>query len=501
MYALQMQNITKSFGNVQALKNISFSVAPAEIHALCGENGAGKSTLMKILSGVYPYGSYGGNIIWNGQEVRFKNLSQSEHAGIAIIAQELALVPEMTIAENIFLGREICNKGIIQWDKTIAAATALMQSLSVSLNVQTKIKDCGVGIQQMVEIAKALSKKAKLLILDEPTAALTETESENLLQILKKLRVQGLTAIIISHKLNEVLHVAQSITVLRDGESVGTYNASSIDEEALIKSMVGRQLSDLYNKQLRKPGKQILQISNLHTWHPKTNKPIIKNVSLTVHSNQIVGIAGLMGAGRTELVETIFGAWAGKCDGQITLNELKHFPKNPRQAIKNGLALVSEDRKRFGLILQQSISANTTLAALKTFSKNFLIQNKAIQQATTQSVAQLKIKIHNAKQPVAHLSGGNQQKVVLAKWLLTKPSLLILDEPTRGIDIGAKAEIYTIIQNLAATGVGILMVSSELPELMGLCDTIYVMNNGTINGSFETPYSAESIMHYATAQH
>lgn len=498
MHALQMLDISKQFGNVQALKGITFNVAPKQIHALCGENGAGKSTLMKVLSGVYAHGTYSGKIIWNGTEARFKNLTQSENAGIAIIAQELALVPEMSIAENIFLGREICKNGILQKQKMLSDSNVLLKSLGLNVSAQTKVKDCGIGLQQMIEIAKALSKNARLLILDEPTAALTETESETLLQLLVSLCKNGLTAIIISHKLKEVLQVANQITILRDGETVGTFEANQMDEAQLIKHMVGRQLSDLYNKQNRIQGKLMLEVNELCTWGATNKKQIIISASLQVHSHQIIGLAGLMGAGRTELVEALFGAWKGKVTGNVFINGFEGIPQSPNDAIQKGLVLVSEDRKRYGLVLQQNISNNTTLAALKLFCKNLLINHSQVKNATSKSVAELKIKVNSIKQQVQNLSGGNQQKVVLAKWLLTKPAILILDEPTRGIDIGAKAEIYTLIQNLASQGAAILMVSSELPELMGLCDKIYVMNKGKINGCFNSSVSAETIMHAAT---
>jgi ABC-type sugar transport system ATPase subunit len=317
MHALQMLDISKQFGNVQALKGITFNVAPKQIHALCGENGAGKSTLMKVLSGVYAHGTYSGKIIWNGTEARFKNLTQSENAGIAIIAQELALVPEMSIAENIFLGREICKNGILQKQKMLSDSNVLLKSLGLNVSAQTKVKDCGIGLQQMIEIAKALSKNARLLILDEPTAALTETESETLLQLLVSLCKNGLTAIIISHKLKEVLQVANQITILRDGETVGTFEANQMDEAQLIKHMVGRQLSDLYNKQNRKQGKLMLEVNELCTWGATNKKKVIISASLQVHSHQIIGLAGLMGAGRTELVEALFGAWKGKVTGNV----------------------------------------------------------------------------------------------------------------------------------------------------------------------------------------
>ncbi len=496
---LEMKNIEKEFSGVKALHGVSFNVDEGEIHALCGENGAGKSTLMKILSGVYPFGSYGGEIYFEGQLQRFTSIADSESKGIAIIAQELALVPEMNIAENIFLGREIKHNGIIDWKATHTRATELMLQLGVNVSSQTKVKQLGVGLQQMIEIAKALSKKTKLLILDEPTAALTERESEILLKLLKGFKTKGITSIIISHKLKEVLSIADNITVLRDGSSVGTVTAGNASEDILVKMMVGRQMNDLFNKHHLPVNEVIFEAKNISAFDlNNTNKKIIDDASITIRKGEIVGIAGLMGAGRTEFIEAIFGTWKGEVTGQLFLNGAEIFNRTPAESINNGFALVSEDRKKLGLILPESILKNITLTRLKQFCRNGLIQNKLERLKAEYYKTELKIKAPSVKHAVGTLSGGNQQKVVLAKWLLTQPKVLIMDEPTRGIDIGAKAEIYALMQQLAENGTALLMVSSELPELLGICDRIYVMHEGKLTTCLKrNEATQEIIMHYA----
>ncbi|MEO8148852.1 MAG: ATP-binding cassette domain-containing protein [Bacteroidia bacterium] len=496
---LQMQNIIKEFSGVRALNGVSFTVEQGEIHALCGENGAGKSTLMKVLSGVYPFGSYSGEIIFDGELQRFKTISDSEHKGISIIAQELALVPEMSVAENIFLGREIKKNGVIDWSATNAEAAKLIARLGINVSTKSLIKNLGVGMQQMVEIAKALSKQARLLILDEPTAALTEKESEVLLRILLDLKAQGLTSIIISHKLKEVLSIADNITVLRDGSSVGSLTSKEANENALVKLMVGRQMNDLFNKQKLVRGEKILEVENLTSYTEiNKDKKVIDDASIEVYKSEIVGIAGLMGAGRTELIQAVFGVWKGKVKGAIKLMGKTVLHKSPLQAIQNGFALVSEDRKKYGLILPETIIKNISLAWLRNMSRNGLIQKILEKKEAQRFKEELKIKAYSIKQAVGNLSGGNQQKVVLAKWLLTNPKVLILDEPTRGIDIGAKEEIYTLIQKLAQQGAAILMVSSELPELLGICDRIYVMHEGKIETCLNREEATqEKIMHFA----
>lgn len=498
-YALEMKSIVKTFGVVKALSGVNISIHKGEIHALCGENGAGKSTLMKILSGLYPFGEYQGDIFVDGELKKFSCTSDSENSGIAIIYQELALVREMSICENIFLGHEITKNVFIDWDLAHSKAAQVLKEVKLDLNPSTKVSSLGVGEQQLVEIAKAIAKNANILILDEPTAALSETEADNLLEIIKNLRAKGKTCIYISHRLKEVFQIADRMTVLRDGKTVSTHLTSEFSEEKLISNMVGRSLTQIYPYVERKQGKPVLQVRNWTVLDPNTDQKLVDDVSFTLHEGEILGIAGLMGAGRTELVMSLFGSFGKVIKGTMVLDGKELKIKNEHDAIKAGLALVSEDRKRYGLVLGMEIKENTSLACLDNISSYGLIdQNKEI-FSSRKYVDELRIKTHSIEQHAGNLSGGNQQKVVLSKWLMTNPRVLILDEPTRGIDIGAKFEIYSIMNQLIEKGLCIIMISSELPEVLGMSDRIIVMHDGKVNGEIShQDATQEMIMHYAT---
>lgn len=496
---LEMRSITKTFPGVKALDNVSFKVREGEIHALVGENGAGKSTLMKVLSGVYPAGTYDGEIHYDGKPRSFSTISDSEELGIIIIHQELALVPLLSIAENIFLGNEIAKNGVIQWPQTFARTKELLNKVGLSESPSTLITDIGVGKQQLVEIAKALSKKVRLLILDEPTASLNEKDSDALLKLLMEFRNQGMTSIIISHKLNEIKKVADKITILRDGGTVETLDChgEDISEDRIIKGMVGRDMEDRYPAREPDIGETLLEVKNWNVFHQQhRDRQFLHDVSFNVRAGEVVGIAGLMGAGRTETAMSIFGkSWGHKITGEVKMRgkpvDVGTIPK----AIDAGLAYVTEDRKHLGLVLINNIKQNTTLSNLDAVSKNGIIDDHKETKVATDYRSKLRIRSHSIYQEAVNLSGGNQQKVVLSKWLFTKPDVLILDEPTRGIDVGAKFEIYTIINQLAAEGKGILMISSEMPELLGTCDRIYVMNEGRIVAELSREEaSQESIM-------
>jgi putative multiple sugar transport system ATP-binding protein len=483
---LEMRGITKTFPGVRALNNVNLKVREGEIHALMGENGAGKSTLMKVLSGVYPYGSYEGEVYFGGRLCQFRDIRDSERFGIVIIHQELALSPYLSIAENIFLGHERARRGVIDWGETIARARELMELVGLSESPDTRVMDLGVGKQQLVEIAKALAKDVKLLILDEPTSALNEEDSENLLRLLKTFKERGLTSILISHKLNEIVQVADAITILRDGETIETLDTriDAITEDRIIKGMVGRDLEHRYPERTPNIGETIFEVRNWNVYHPlQPDRQVIRDVSFHIRRGEVVGIAGLMGAGRTELAMSLFGrAYGRKISGQILKNGKPIDVPDIPSAIRHGLAYVTEDRKNYGLILIQDIKRNSTLARLEKVSKRSVINEQQEIVEVEAFRKKLNIKTPSIMQKTVNLSGGNQQKVVLSKWIFADPDILILDEPTRGIDVGAKYEIYTIINQLAAEGRGILLISSELPELLGMCDRIYVMSEGRITG-------------------
>ncbi|MFP3126648.1 sugar ABC transporter ATP-binding protein [Ectobacillus funiculus] len=500
---LEMRNITKEFPGVKALQNVNLKVKEGEIHALCGENGAGKSTLMKVLSGVYPHGSYTGDIFFQGNVCKFKDIKQSEELGIVIIHQELALIPYLSIAENIFLGNEQAKNGVINWNETTVQTRELLQKVGLDEAPNMLITNIGVGKQQLVEIAKALSKEVKLLILDEPTAALNEDDSENLLNLLLEFKKQGMSAIIISHKLNEISKVADSITILRDGQTIETLDMKrdNITEDRIIKGMVGRDLTNRYPKREPKIGEPIFEVKNWNVHHPlHTDQKVLDNINFHIRKGEIVGIAGLMGAGRTELAMSIFGKTYGKkISGQIFKNGKEVHLDDVNKAIKQGIAYVTEDRKGNGLILMDDIKKNISLASLdKIVNKFILNENQEVMEAE-RFREKMKIKTPSIYQKTGNLSGGNQQKVALSKWIFSEPDILILDEPTRGIDVGAKYEIYTIINQLAMEGKGVLVISSELPEILGICDRIYVMSEGRITGEVNGEEATqERIMKYMT---
>lgn len=497
---LEMQQITKTFPGVKALDNVNLIVEKGEIHALVGENGAGKSTLMNVLSGIYPHGSYEGKILYNGKECRFTNIKDSEAKGIVIIHQELALVPYMTIAENMFLGNECGKKYKINWNETNDRAAKLLKTVGLSESPQVLIKDIGVGKQQLVEIAKAMAKNAKLLILDEPTASLNEDDSKALLDLLLEFKSRGLTSIIISHKLNEISYVADKITVIRDGATIETLDKEKddISEARIIRGMVGRELSDRFPKRTDCVLDIVnMSVENWNVYHPVyMERKVVDDVSFYVKKGEVLGISGLMGAGRTELAMSLFGGSYGhNISGTLTIKGKKVVLKNVQDAIKHKLAYVTEDRKGNGLILSNPIRVNTTLANLKSVSKKNIIDKDLEYKVAVEYKNKLKTKCPTVEQNVGNLSGGNQQKVLLAKWMFANPDILILDEPTRGIDVGAKYEIYCIINRLVAEGKSVIMISSELPEILGMCDRIYVMNEGKIVGEMDgKDATQESIM-------
>jgi len=497
---LEMKNITKTFPGVKALDNVNFKVEEGEIHALVGENGAGKSTLMNVLSGIYPYGTYEGDIIYDGEICKFNKIKDSEEKGIVIIHQELALIPYMSIGENMFLGNERGKSASIDWNETYGEADKYLKMVGLSESSRTLVKELGTGKQQMVEIAKALAKHAKLLILDEPTSSLNETDSRALLDLMLKFKEEGMTSIIISHKLNEVSYVADKITVVRDGSTIETLdkNTTEISEDRIIQGMVGREITDRFPK---RPGVEIgetnLEVKDWTVFHPLyPERKVVDNVSLNVRKGEVVGIYGLMGAGRTELAMSIFGKSYGTgISGTLTLNgQVREF-KNVKEAIKAKIAYVTEDRKGNGLILTNPIKINTTLANLDAISTNSIIDKDKEYQVAVEYKDKLRTKTPTVEQNVGNLSGGNQQKVLLAKWMFADPDVLILDEPTRGIDVGAKYEIYCIINDLVRAGKSVIMISSELPEVIGMSDRIYVMNAGKFVGELPAAEaSQESIM-------
>ena len=479
---LEMKNITKVFPGVKALDNVNLVVEEGEIHAICGENGAGKSTLMKVLSGIYGYGTYDGEVTYDGNICKFQNIKDSEEKGIVIIHQELALVPLLSIGENIFLGNERGSKAKINWSETFDKADELLKMVGLKDSSKTLIKDIGVGKQQLVEIAKALGKNVRLLILDEPTASLNDTEAKHLLDLLLEFKKQGMTSIIISHKLNEISYVADKITVIRDGASITTLdkNKENFTEDTIISAMVGRSLTDRFPKRQSNVGEVCFEVKNWSVDHPIFDGiKVCDNVNFNLRRGEVLGISGLMGAGRTELAMSIFGKSYGEnIRGQIFMDGKEvHFP-NVKAAIKNKIAYVTEDRKGNGLILSESISKNTTAANLERISKNYVIDFDKERQYSQEMVKEVHTKCSSVDEDVGNLSGGNMQKVLLGKWLFAEPDILILDEPTRGIDVGAKYEIYCIINEMVSNGKSVIMISSEMPELLGMCDRIYVMNEG-----------------------
>ncbi|MEH1164300.1 multiple monosaccharide ABC transporter ATP-binding protein [Micromonospora sp. CPCC 205539] len=483
---LEMRGITKTFPGVTALEDVTLAVRRGEIHAICGENGAGKSTLMKVLSGVHPTGSYHGEILFDGVPVQFRGIRDSEAKGIVIIHQELALVPYLSIAENLFLGNERRGRsGLIDWNRANADAAELLASVGLAENPVTPVIQLGVGKQQLVEIAKALSKKVRLLILDEPTAALNDVDSAHLLDLLRQLKSQGITCIMISHKLNEITAIADSTTVLRDGRTVETLDMRSDDvtQQRIIRGMVGRDLDSFYPDRVSSPGEEVLRIEDWTVRHPVQDRKVVEGVGVSVRAGEVVGIAGLMGAGRTELAMSVFGRSYGRdISGRLLVRGREVSARTVAEAIDNGIAYVTEDRKRYGLNLIDDVRRNVSAAALDRLSRLGWVNGNEEIKVAEASRRELNIKAPSVMAVVGKLSGGNQQKVVLSKWLYTDPDVLILDEPTRGIDVGAKYEIYTIINRLVADGKAVIIISSELPELLGMCDRIYTLAAGRITG-------------------
>jgi putative multiple sugar transport system ATP-binding protein len=481
---LEMRDITKTFPGVKALENVNLKVRRGDIHAICGENGAGKSTLMKVLSGVYPFGTYTGDVSYEGKECRFAGIHDSEKLGIVIIHQELALVPMLSIAENMFLGNEQARWGMIDWNRARRRAGELLRKVGLREDPDTLITNIGTGKQQLVEIAKALAKDVKLLILDEPTASLSEKDSQALLDLLLEFKRQGLTSIMISHKLNEIKRIADRITVIRDGQSIETMDKADITEDRIVTSMVGRTLENRYPSRTPKIGETIFEVKNWSVHHPlHPERQIIKNIDLKVRKGEVVGIAGLMGAGRTEFAMSVFGRSYGvNITGDVMLHGKPADTSTVGKAIDAGLAYATEDRKVYGLNLIDHIKHNVTIANLPGVSSSGVIDDMRELNAANEYRRKTNIRSSSVYQITGNLSGGNQQKVVLSKWLFSNPDVLILDEPTRGIDVGAKYEIYTIINRLAEEGKGILVISSEMPELLGICDRIYVLNEGRIVG-------------------
>jgi putative multiple sugar transport system ATP-binding protein len=485
---LEMRSVSKSFAGVQALRDVNFSVEAGQIHALVGENGAGKSTLMKVLSGVYPHGSYEGTIVFDGEERRFRDINDSEALGIIIIHQELALIPLMSIAENIFLSHPPSQMGVIDRDEVYRRTRELLAQVGLKESPDTLITDLGIGKQQLVEIAKALSKRVRMLILDEPTASLNEADSAALLDRLVTFREQGIGSILISHKLNEVARVADHITVLRDGRTVDGIDCRTeqVEEDRIIRSMVNRDLAHRFPERSAKIGEPALEVENWSVYHPiHPDRQVIKNVNFNVRRGEVVGIAGLMGAGRTEFAMSLFGrSWGTSIGGRIRLDGHEIALPNVAAAIDAGLAYVTEDRKQLGLILADDVRKNITLASLQQVAPRIVIDDIAELKVASEYRNRMRIRCSDVYQEAGQLSGGNQQKVVLSKWLMTDPKVLILDEPTRGIDVGAKYEIYCIINELAEAGRGVVVISSEMPELLGICDRICVMNDGAFVGQF-----------------
>ncbi|MBQ7587087.1 MAG: sugar ABC transporter ATP-binding protein [Lachnospiraceae bacterium] len=496
---LEMKNITKTFPGVKALDNVNLKVEEGEIHALVGENGAGKSTLMNVLSGIYPYGTYEGDIVYKGEVCKFNKIKDSESRGIVIIHQELALIPYMTIGENMYLGNERGKSAAIDWNETYGEADKYLKMVGLEDSSRTMVKDIGTGKQQMVEIAKALAKHAKLLILDEPTSSLNESDSKALLDLLLDFKKQGMTSIIISHKLNEVAYVSDKITVIRDGSTIETIDckAEEISEDRIIKGMVGRELTDRFPKRKDvRIGEISLEVKNWTVHHPQyVERKVVNDVNFNVRKGEVVGIYGLMGAGRTELAMSIFGkSYGTNITGTMTIDGREVHINTIKDAIEHKIAYVTEDRKGNGLVLTNPIKINTTLANLKAVSNNGIIDKDKEYQVAVEYKDKLRTKTPSVEQNVGNLSGGNQQKVLLAKWMFADPDILILDEPTRGIDVGAKYEIYCIINDLVAAGKSVIMISSELPEVLGMSDRIYIMNASRMVGELSSEEATQEII-------
>jgi D-xylose transport system ATP-binding protein len=484
MPILEARHITKRFGAVTALRDVTFDLRPGEVHALCGENGAGKSTLIKTLSGIHPAGSFEGQLVMEGKPVAFRGTKDAEAAGLAVIYQELALVPEMSVAENIFLGQEPTKRGLVDWLTIVQRAKTLLDRFQLAIDPEARVSDLGVGQQQLVEIVKALSKQSRLLILDEPTAALSDTEVGILLDILRGLRNKGVTCVYISHRLDEVLAISDRVTVLRDGQTIETLNTAELTQAEIIKRMVGREIQDLYPRKAEPPGDVLLAVTQLAVARPGDGKPVLHDVTFEVRAGEVLGIGGLMGAGRTELLMHLFGAYGKRTAGSVTLAGAP-LVDPPHRAIRRGLVLVSEDRKRHGLVLDRDIGFNMSLSSLRAVvGASGLIRKDAETQRNQAMFSSLRVKAPGLDTIVGGLSGGNQQKVVLGKGLLAEPKLIFLDEPTRGIDVGAKVEVYELVNRLTAAGCGVVLVSSELPELMGMSDRITMLHEGTIGGTF-----------------
>ncbi|WP_298454660.1 multiple monosaccharide ABC transporter ATP-binding protein [uncultured Cellulomonas sp.] len=506
-HILEMRGITKRFPGVIALQDVTLAVRRGEVHAICGENGAGKSTLMKVLSGVYPHGDYEGDIVLDGKTVEFRGIRDSEAEGVVIIHQELALSPYLSIAENIFLGNEqLSSRGVVDWNRTNARAADLLRQVGLTERPDTRVMDIGVGKQQLVEIAKALSKEVKLLILDEPTAALNDEDSAHLLGLIRGLRDRGITSIIISHKLNEIEAIADSTTIIRDGRTIETlemHGAEPVSEERIIRGMVGRSLDNRFPEHTPSIGAEVLRIEDWTVHHPvDQSRLVVDGASITVNRGEIVGLAGLMGAGRTELAMSVFGrSYGSRISGRVFKDGKPVHLHTVDQAIKSGLAYATEDRKHYGLNLIDTVQHNVSAAALDKLSRGGVVDRRQEGTVAERFRKDLNIKTHTVQAFVGKLSGGNQQKVVLSKWIYADPDVLILDEPTRGIDVGAKYEIYTIINKLAEQGKGVLVISSELPELLGICDRIYTLSQGRVTGEVpRAEATQERLMQYMTME-
>ncbi|MEV4970977.1 multiple monosaccharide ABC transporter ATP-binding protein [Streptomyces scopuliridis] len=499
---LEMRSIVKTFPGVRALSDVTLTVAPGEVHAICGENGAGKSTLMKVLSGVHPYGSYEGEILFEGAPCAFRDIRASEAQGIVIIHQELALIPYLSIAENIFLGNEHATRGLINWNDTLRHAASLLKRVGLDEHPQTRVADIGVGKQQLVEIAKALAKRVKLLILDEPTAALNDGDSAQLLRLIGELKQQGITSIIISHKLNEIAEVADSVTILRDGRTIETLDvkAGSTTEDRIIRGMVGRDLDHRFPERTPYEGDPgahpALEVRDWTVHHPiDQQRKVVDGVSVQVRRGEIVGIAGLMGAGRTELAMSVFGRSYGRnISGTVLKDGREIGTRTVPEAVAHGIAYVTEDRKQYGLNLIDTIGRNITLSALSKVARRGVVDEHEETRVAESYRGSMNIKAPTVFEQAGRLSGGNQQKVVLSKWIFAGPDVLILDEPTRGIDVGAKYEIYAVIDRLAAEGKAVIFISSELPELLGMCDRVYTMAAGRLTGEIPRAEATQEVL-------